>query len=97
MGPTEAAADNVNESTIHSSLGIEIGKRVSKATRGRVRRLWTNKTIMIIDEISMIDAKLLAKIDSNCAIAKAQRRDINNFFGNIPIIILMRDFFNWLR
>jgi hypothetical protein len=41
----------------------------------------------------MINVKLLTKIDSNCAIVKAQKRDINNFFDNISIVILMKDFF----
>ncbi len=48
---------------------------------------------MIIDEISMIDAKLLKKINNNCVIVKVKKRDIDNFFDNISIVALMRDFF----
>jgi hypothetical protein len=50
---------------------------------------------MIIDEISMINAKMLIKIDNNCVIAKARERDTNNLFKNISIVILMRDFFQF--
>ncbi len=93
MNFIEAAIDNVNEFTIHSFLSIEINKRISKKTQKRVRRLWNNKIIMIIDEINMINVKLLIKIDSNCTIVKSQERDTSKFFENITIVILMRDFF----
>ncbi len=41
----------------------------------------------------MINVKLLTKIDNNCVIVKIQKRDMNNFFDNISIVILMKDFF----
>jgi hypothetical protein len=93
MNFIEATIDNVNDFIIHSFLDIEINRKVFKTTRERVQRLWAHKIIMIINEINMINVKLLAKIDNNCVIVKAQERDINNFFDNISIVILMRDFF----
>jgi hypothetical protein len=50
---------------------------------------------MIIDEINMINAKMLIKINNNCVIAKARKRDTNNLFENIFIVILMKDFFQF--
>ncbi len=93
MNFIEAAIDNINEFTIHSFLIIEINKRIFKITRERIRRLWVNKTIMIIDDINMINVKLLIKINNNCIIIKSHERDIINFFDNISIVILMSDFF----
>ncbi len=48
---------------------------------------------MIIDEINIINVKLLIKINNNCTIVKSQKRDMSKFFENIFIVILMRDFF----
>jgi hypothetical protein len=48
---------------------------------------------MIIDDINMINVKLLIKINNNCIIIKSHERDIINFFDNISIVILMSDFF----
>jgi Fe-S cluster biosynthesis and repair protein YggX len=93
MSFIEATVDNVNDFIIHSFLDIEINRKVFKTTCERVRRLWAHKIIMIINEINMINATLLTKIDSNCVIFKVQKRDINNFFDNILIVILMKDFF----
>ncbi len=39
MSFIEAAVDNVNDFIIHSSLDIEIDKKVSKITRERVQKL----------------------------------------------------------
>jgi hypothetical protein len=61
----------VNDFTIHSFLDIQIDRKVFKTTRERVQKLWVYKIIMIINEINMINAKLLTKIDSNCVIVKA--------------------------
>jgi signal recognition particle receptor subunit beta len=51
---------------------------------------------MIIDEINMINVKLLIKIDNNCTIIKSHERDIINFFDNISIVIFMNDFFQFV-
>jgi transcriptional regulator with PAS, ATPase and Fis domain len=96
MNFTKAIANKVDEFTIHSSLNKEINRRISKITRERVRRLWIKKIIIIIDEISMINAKMLIKIDNNCVIVKTRKRDTNNLFENIFIVILMKDFFQFI-
>jgi hypothetical protein len=93
MSFIEIIIDNVNDFIIHSFLDIEIDRKVFKTTRKRIQILWTHKIIMIINEINMINVRLLTKINNNCVIVKIQKRDINNFFDNISIIILMKDFF----
>ncbi|KAH6954100.1 hypothetical protein BKA56DRAFT_236176 [Ilyonectria sp. MPI-CAGE-AT-0026] len=50
MAPTGAAADNIGGNTYHTSLGISINRSRGSAMKPRVRRLWSRKTIMIIDE-----------------------------------------------
>jgi hypothetical protein len=48
---------------------------------------------MIIDEINMINAKMLIKINNNYVVAKTRKRDTNNLFEHIFIVILMKIFF----
>jgi hypothetical protein len=62
MNFIEVAIDNVNDFIIHSFLDIEIDRKVFKTTRKRVQKLWIYKIIMIINEINMINIKLLTKL-----------------------------------
>jgi hypothetical protein len=52
-----------------------------------------NKTIMIVDEASMMDLSMLSVIDSHCKIARSLDRSSTDFFGGLPVVILMGDFF----
>lgn len=61
----------------------------------RVRRLWSRKTIMIIDEVSMVDLSTLSMVDNHCKIARSLDRTSTDFFGGLPIVILMGDFFQF--
>ena len=48
MAPTGAAADNIGGNTYHTSLGISINRTQKATMSSRVRKLWSEKTIMII-------------------------------------------------
>ena len=77
-GASGSAADNINGSTAHSCLGLEIrksnvagkGKMPDKVpSDGRLKtlkRLWKKKQILIIDEISMVNQRTLYEIDRKC-------------------------------
>jgi hypothetical protein len=71
MAPTGAAADNIGGNTYHTSLGISINRSRRTAMGARVRKLWATKTIMIVDEISMMDLGMLSVIDSHCKTARS--------------------------
>lgn len=81
MAPTGAAADNISGNTYHTALGINIAKTQKTTVSARVRKLWSRKTVVIIDEVSMTDLSMLSTINNQCKI-----------FGGLPIVILMGDF-----
>lgn len=96
MAPTGAAADNIGGNTYHTSLGISIDRsRTASSTTTRIKRLWARKTIMIVDEISMMDLTMISLIDNHCKIAKSHDRNSIDFFGGLPIIIFIGDFFQF--
>jgi hypothetical protein len=95
MAPTGIAAVNINGNTYHSCLGMGLSKTQKSAVSPRVRRLWSKKTIMIIDEVSMIDLSMLSTIDNYCKIAKSLDRSSPDLFGGLPIVIFMGDFFQF--
>jgi hypothetical protein len=89
--PIGAAADNLGGNTYHTSLGINLSYKA--AVSARVRRLWARKTILVIDEMSMVDLKMLSVINNQCKVARSLPRSSPDLFGGIPIVILMGDFF----
>jgi hypothetical protein len=92
MAPTGAAADVIGGSTYHTSLGISLNRYRRAGVGARVRRLWARKTIMIIDEASMIDLSALSIINTRCKIARSLDRSSTDLFGGLPVVILMGDF-----
>jgi hypothetical protein len=95
MEPTGVAADNIGGNTYHTSLGISINKTQEPVMGSRVRRLWSRKTIMIIDEVSMMDLSMLSTINSLCKIARSLDWNSPDLFGGLPIVILMGDFYQF--
>lgn len=92
MAPTGAAADIIGGNTYHTSLGISLNRFRQAGVSARVRRLWSQKTIMIIDEVSMIDQSALGIINMHCKAARLLDRDSSDLFGGLPVVILMGDF-----
>ena len=93
LAPTGAAANNIGGNTIHTALGISIAKKRKPQVSPRVKELWSNKTIMIIDEISMVDLAMLNTINNQCKIAKFLDRGSPDLFDGLPIIIFIGNFF----
>src|SRR5205809_941916 len=50
MAPTGAAVDNIGGNTYHTSLGINRSQTQKPSVSSRVNKLWSRKTIMIINE-----------------------------------------------
>lgn len=92
MAPTGAAADVIEGNTYHTSLGISLNRFRQAGVSARVRRLWSQKTIMVIDEVSMIDQSALAIINMHCKAARSLGRDSSQLFGGLPVVILMGEF-----
>ncbi|KAN0083568.1 hypothetical protein V8E54_002656 [Elaphomyces granulatus] len=70
LAPTGAAADNIGGNTIHTALGMTIGSKQNRTPPQRIQRLWATKTIIVIDEVSMVDLQTLAKINNRCKVAR---------------------------
>ncbi|KAH7119219.1 hypothetical protein EDB81DRAFT_610171, partial [Dactylonectria macrodidyma] len=64
MAPTGAAADNISGNTYHTSLGISISKTQKPTVSARVKKLWSRKTIILMDEVSMLDLTSLSMINN---------------------------------
>ena len=69
LAPTGVAAVNIDGVTVHSALSISpdrnFGKclpRLSDKMRGQLRNKYSELSVIIIDEISMVSNKLLLHI-----------------------------------
>ena len=92
MAPTGAAADNISGNTYHTALGISIAKAQKTIVSSRVRKLWSKKTVIIIDEVSITDLSMLSTINNQCKITRSLDRSSPDLFGGLPIVILIGDF-----
>ncbi len=104
VAPTGAAADNINGSTIHTSLNMERnpsrdGRTSQKSTTSPrmqvLKRIWSVKRLLIIDEVSMVDLAWLSRINQRCAYLKGLPDSSTQLFGGLDIVILMGDFFQF--
>jgi hypothetical protein len=93
MGPTGASADNIGGNTIHTALGMSIGAKQNRTPPQRIQRLWASKTIMIVDEISMVDLQTMAKMNNRCKVARSLSPDSPELFGSLPIVVLTGGFY----
>lgn len=93
IAPTGAAAETIGGNTYHISLGISINRLQKSVISSCVRRLWAHKTIMFIDEISMLDLTMLSVVNNHYMIARSLDRSSPDLFGGLPVVILMGDFF----
>lgn len=93
IAPTGAAADTIGRNTYYIRLGISINRLQKGAIGSRVRRLWAHKTIMFIDEISMLDLTMLSVVNNYCMVARSLDRSSPDLFRGLPIVILIGDFF----
>jgi hypothetical protein len=96
MAPTGIAADKIGGNTYHTALGMPIiGRKEKTSLPSRIVRLWTGKTIMVIDEISMIDLYQMYLINHHCNMARCIPSDSREFLVALPMIIFIRDFFQF--
>ncbi|KAG7725322.1 hypothetical protein KL933_004336 [Ogataea haglerorum] len=87
---TGLAACNIGGQTLHSFTGIGLGdapadKLVKKIKRNpKMKDRWRDLEVLIIDEVSMIDAGLFDKLDM---IAREMRKQRDVPFGGLQLVI----------
>ncbi len=86
---TGLAATQIGGCTLHSFAGIGLGnlstqELIRKVTNHKMAKArWNNCSALVVDEISMLDAVLLDKLDE---ISKAVRDRPNEPFGGIQLL-----------
>jgi hypothetical protein len=63
MAPTSTATHNIGGHTIYTVLGININNLLQMNLGSYIPALWRDKTIMIIDKISMVSLTMLTTIN----------------------------------
>ena len=82
--PTGTAAFNVAGITLHSAANLPIGNQRKKKIGSKTKH-WTHRQYLIIDEVSMMDCKMLVNLNTNLKEAKHRHDD---YFGGINIIFM---------
>src|SRR6267378_8255028 len=59
------------------------------------RRLWSGKTIMIVDELGMIDLQNFYLMNRHCNLARSLDKDSTEFWGGLPIVIFLGDLYQF--
>ena len=90
--PTGNAAKHVQGSTIHTGLDVGVHSQRRRKVSKRVRSLWTNKNMLVIDEISMVSSKLMDSVDKQCNAIKNLDSNSTAVFGGLPVVIALGDF-----
>lgn len=81
---TGAAAVLIGGKTLHSTLGIGIARESSDKLAKKVsRQTWTDLKLLVIDEVSMLSAELLDKIEHITRIVR--KNDLP--FGGIQLVL----------
>ena len=66
MTLTDVVSYNIDKCTIHTALCISVKKFIQMKFNSYAYSLWQEKSIMIINEISMMSPTLLNKINQQC-------------------------------
>lgn len=92
MAPTGSAAYNIGGRTIHNALALTISDKPRENISSQIYSLWKGKSIMIVDEISMVSLEMLNIVNDQCNKIQALRRDSTAILGGLPIVVFMGDF-----
>lgn len=90
-GSTGMAAVNVGGTTLHRVLGCGLGAdplptlQAALATRPKVVARWRAMDVLVVDEISMVDAEFFHKCDQ---LARWMRGRMDRAFGGIQVVLV---------
>jgi hypothetical protein len=82
---TGVAAFNIRGSTLHSALGIKVEKEdIDRKMTDSKKREWFDRNYLVVDEVSMIDSKLITKLHNKLCSAKSSAEGVK--FSGVNII-----------
>lgn len=84
------AADNIDDSTIHTNLIRGIRNKHDKLNA--ISNFWTARYILIVDKISIVKLEMLSNMEKQLAKVWGLSNSNRAVFGGLPIIIVMGDF-----
>ena len=79
---TGSAVVKIGGQTLHSAIGLRKDGKAGKVSK-KIMDLWFNRQYLIIDEVSMMDAKLLSTLHTQLV---KIRSDPNLDFGGVNIL-----------
>ena len=82
--PTGTDPFNVAGITLHSAANLPIGNQRKKKIGSKTKH-WIHRQYLIVDEVSMMDCKMLVNLNTNLKEAKHRHDD---YFGGINIIFM---------
>ena len=86
MAPTGNAAFNIDGQTIHQALNIDIFNQPPHEISSHAYFLCMGKSIIIIDEISMVSQTLLHTINQQCNRIRAVQQGIGNASHSVYLL-----------
>jgi len=92
--PTGAAAFNVQGSTLHRLLGINVGRPedvMSETIKENIKSRLTNLLCLMIDERSMLSSKILAVTERNVRECAFKGQNSKEIWGGVPVVLLFGD------
>ena len=92
--PTGSAAYNVQGSTLHHLLGINVAKPElppSKQTAASLKEQLERLLVLVIDERSQINSKVLAAAERNTRECVYHGQNSNELWGGLPVVLLFGD------
>jgi len=94
--PTGSAAFNVQGSTIHRLLGINVSRpeeSMSETTKEQLKKQLTNLLCLMIDERSMLSSIILAVAERNIRECAFRGQNSKEIWGGVPVVLLFGDDF----
>ena len=79
---TGAAVGQIGGHTLHSAIGLRKDGKVGRVSK-KVMDLWVNREYLIVDEVSMMDARLLNDLHTQLGKLKS---DPDSDFGGVSIL-----------
>lgn len=92
--PSGSAAWNVRGCTLHRLLGIKVDKTSSPLSEAEAEHLQNNlkhMLVLMIDERSQINSKLMAVAERNCRVGAFNGKNQQEYYGGVPVVIIFGD------